>query len=37
VNTFVDYKTELVLESSKKAGAEEVTEDSPKRAGEELE
>nr|GEV37847.1 hypothetical protein [Tanacetum cinerariifolium] len=36
VNTFIDYSTELVLESSKKAKAE-VTEGSSKRAGEELE
>nr|GEW13420.1 putative reverse transcriptase domain-containing protein [Tanacetum cinerariifolium] len=34
VNIFVDYKTELVVESSKKAEAE-VTEGSSKRAGEE--
>nr|GEW83186.1 retrovirus-related Pol polyprotein from transposon TNT 1-94 [Tanacetum cinerariifolium] len=36
VNIFVDYKTELVKESSKKA-KEEVTEGSSKRAGTELE
>nr|GEW26987.1 hypothetical protein [Tanacetum cinerariifolium] len=36
VNTFVDYRTELVEESSKKA-EEEVTEGSTKRAGTELE
>nr|GEV89278.1 hypothetical protein [Tanacetum cinerariifolium] len=36
VNTFVDYKTELVVESSKEVEAE-VTEGSSKRAGEELE
>nr|GEU77769.1 synaptobrevin, longin-like domain protein [Tanacetum cinerariifolium] len=36
VNTFVDYKTELVVESSKEAEAE-VTEGSSKRAGEVLE
>nr|GEV42868.1 zf-CCHC domain-containing protein/DUF4219 domain-containing protein/UBN2 domain-containing protein [Tanacetum cinerariifolium] len=36
VNTFVDYKTELVVESSKEAEAK-LTEDSSKRAGEELE
>nr|GEX87603.1 hypothetical protein [Tanacetum cinerariifolium] len=36
VNTFVDYKTKLVEESSKKA-EEEVTEGSSKRAGTELE
>nr|GEV12762.1 hypothetical protein [Tanacetum cinerariifolium] len=36
VNTFVDYRTELVVESLKKAEAE-VREGSPKRAGEELE
>nr|GEV39992.1 hypothetical protein [Tanacetum cinerariifolium] len=36
VNTFVDYRTELVLESPKKAKAK-VTEGSSKRAGEELE
>nr|GFC45790.1 hypothetical protein [Tanacetum cinerariifolium] len=36
VNTFVDYRTELVEESSKKA-EEEVTEGSSKRAGTELE
>nr|GEW00935.1 putative ribonuclease H-like domain-containing protein [Tanacetum cinerariifolium] len=36
VNTFVDYMTELVLESSKKVEAE-VTEGSSKRVGEELE
>ncbi|GJS83568.1 hypothetical protein Tco_0750109 [Tanacetum coccineum] len=37
VNTFVDYKTELVKESSKKAKAEIAHESSLKRAGEELE
>ncbi|GKA08927.1 hypothetical protein Tco_0688258 [Tanacetum coccineum] len=37
VNTFVDYRTELVEESSKKAEAEIVQESSSKRAGEELE
>ncbi|GJX73705.1 hypothetical protein Tco_0312300 [Tanacetum coccineum] len=37
VNTFVDYKTELVEESSKKAEAETTQERSSKRAGEELE
>nr|GEV00422.1 hypothetical protein [Tanacetum cinerariifolium] len=36
VNTLVDYRTELVVESSKKTEAE-VTEGSSKRAGEELE
>nr|GEV37065.1 hypothetical protein [Tanacetum cinerariifolium] len=36
VNTFVDYRTELVLESLKKAEAK-VTEGNLKRAGEELE
>nr|GEW77240.1 hypothetical protein [Tanacetum cinerariifolium]GEY46424.1 hypothetical protein [Tanacetum cinerariifolium] len=36
VNTFVDHKTELVVESLKKAESE-MTEDSSKRAGEELE
>nr|GEV59213.1 uncharacterized mitochondrial protein AtMg00810-like [Tanacetum cinerariifolium] len=36
VNTFVDYRTELVVESSKKAETE-VTEGSSKRAGEEIE
>nr|GEV25937.1 hypothetical protein [Tanacetum cinerariifolium] len=36
VNTFVDYWTELVVESSKEAEAE-MTEGSSKRAGEELE
>nr|GEW91652.1 hypothetical protein [Tanacetum cinerariifolium] len=36
VNIFVDYKTELVEESSKKSEAK-VTEGSSKRAGEELE
>nr|GFB47610.1 hypothetical protein [Tanacetum cinerariifolium] len=36
VNTFLDYKTELVKECSKKAEAE-VTEGSSKRATEELE
>nr|GFA10521.1 hypothetical protein [Tanacetum cinerariifolium] len=36
VNTFVDYRTELVEESSKKAKVE-VTEGSSKRDGEELE
>ncbi|GJV89276.1 retrovirus-related pol polyprotein from transposon TNT 1-94 [Tanacetum coccineum] len=37
VNTFVDYRTELVEESSKKAEAEIAHESSLKRAGEELE
>ncbi|GJY82503.1 hypothetical protein Tco_0495879, partial [Tanacetum coccineum] len=37
VNTFVDYKTELVEESSKKEEAEIAHESSLKRAGEELE
>ncbi|GKE52374.1 hypothetical protein Tco_1487530, partial [Tanacetum coccineum] len=37
VNTFVDYKTELVEESSKKAEAEIAHESSLKRAREELE
>ncbi|GJU58476.1 hypothetical protein Tco_1236242 [Tanacetum coccineum] len=37
VNTFVDYRTELVEESSKKAEAETAQERSSKRAGEELE
>ncbi|GJT35529.1 hypothetical protein Tco_0925948 [Tanacetum coccineum] len=37
VNTFVDYKTELVEESSKKAEAEIAQESSSKRAGTELE
>ncbi|GJV99578.1 hypothetical protein Tco_1554830 [Tanacetum coccineum] len=37
VNTFVDYRTELVEESSKKAKAEMAHESSLKRAGEELE
>ncbi|GJU21135.1 hypothetical protein Tco_1154477 [Tanacetum coccineum] len=37
VNTFVDYKTELVKESSKKAEVEIAHERSLKRAGEELE
>nr|GEV80952.1 hypothetical protein [Tanacetum cinerariifolium] len=36
INTFVDFRTELVEESSKKAEAE-VTEGSSKRVGEELE
>nr|GEX54404.1 hypothetical protein [Tanacetum cinerariifolium] len=36
VNTFVDYRTKLVLECSKKVGAE-VTKGSSERAGEELE
>ncbi|GJW29653.1 putative ribonuclease H-like domain-containing protein [Tanacetum coccineum] len=36
VNTFVDYRTEVMEESSKKAEAE-VTEGSSKRAGDELE
>ncbi|GKA23829.1 hypothetical protein Tco_0709862, partial [Tanacetum coccineum] len=36
VNTFVDYRTELVKESSKKAEAETTQESSSKRAGEEL-
>ncbi|GKC34990.1 hypothetical protein Tco_1047374 [Tanacetum coccineum] len=37
VNTFVDYRTELVEESSKKTKAEIAHESSLKRAGEELE
>ncbi|GKA64771.1 hypothetical protein Tco_0764478 [Tanacetum coccineum] len=37
VNTFVDYKTELVEKSSKKAEAEIAQESSSKRAGDELE
>ncbi|GKE81240.1 hypothetical protein Tco_1551240 [Tanacetum coccineum] len=37
VNTFVDYRTELVEESSKKVEAEITHESSLKRAGEELE
>ncbi|GJR99488.1 hypothetical protein Tco_0315997 [Tanacetum coccineum] len=37
VNTFVDYRTELVEESSKKAEAELAQESSSKRAGDELE
>ncbi|GJW13592.1 hypothetical protein Tco_0017725 [Tanacetum coccineum] len=37
VNTFVDYRTELVEESSKKAKAEIAQESSSKRAGDELE
>ncbi|GJZ48933.1 retrovirus-related pol polyprotein from transposon TNT 1-94 [Tanacetum coccineum] len=37
VNTFIDYRTELVEESSKKAEAEIAHESSLKRAGEELE
>ncbi|GJX27757.1 hypothetical protein Tco_0235836 [Tanacetum coccineum] len=37
VNTFVDYRTKLVEESSKKAEAEITYESSLKRAGEELE
>ncbi|GKD96968.1 hypothetical protein Tco_1380865 [Tanacetum coccineum] len=37
VNTFVDYRTKLVEESSKKAKAEIAHENSLKRAGEELE
>ncbi|GKB00145.1 hypothetical protein Tco_0828138 [Tanacetum coccineum] len=37
VNTFVDYRTELVEESSKKAEAKIAQESSLKRAGEELE
>nr|GEW18560.1 hypothetical protein [Tanacetum cinerariifolium] len=38
VNTFVDYKTEMVVkESSKKAKAEITHEDSSKRSGDELE
>ncbi|GJZ66414.1 hypothetical protein Tco_0623110 [Tanacetum coccineum] len=36
VNTFVDYRTELVEESSKKVKAEIAHESSLKRAGEEL-
>ncbi|GJZ72600.1 hypothetical protein Tco_0636746 [Tanacetum coccineum] len=37
VNTFVDYRTELVEGSSKKANVEIVQESSSKRAGDELE
>ncbi|GKB67280.1 hypothetical protein Tco_0928692 [Tanacetum coccineum] len=37
VNTFVDYRTELVEESSKKAKVEIAQESSSKRAGEEME
>ncbi|GJR08759.1 hypothetical protein Tco_0791411 [Tanacetum coccineum] len=37
VNTFVDYRTELVEESSKKSEAEIAHESSLKRTGEELE
>ncbi|GJW94910.1 hypothetical protein Tco_0174582 [Tanacetum coccineum] len=37
VNTFIDYRTELVEESSNKAEAEIAQESSSKRAGEELE
>ncbi|GJW58225.1 hypothetical protein Tco_0104956 [Tanacetum coccineum] len=37
VNTFVDYRTELVEESSRKAEAEIAQESSLKRAGDELE
>ncbi|GKG61556.1 hypothetical protein Tco_0621265, partial [Tanacetum coccineum] len=37
VNPFVDYRTELVEESSKKANAEIAQESNLKRAGEELE
>ncbi|GJZ71943.1 hypothetical protein Tco_0635794, partial [Tanacetum coccineum] len=37
LNTFVDYRTELVEESSKKAEVEIVQESSSKRAGDELE
>ncbi|GJZ54636.1 hypothetical protein Tco_0609521 [Tanacetum coccineum] len=37
VNTFIDYRTKLVEESSKKAEAEIAHESSLKRAGEELE
>ncbi|GKD28026.1 hypothetical protein Tco_1234240 [Tanacetum coccineum] len=37
VNTFVDFRTELVEESSKKAEAETTQESSSKRAGEALE
>ncbi|GKE82124.1 hypothetical protein Tco_1552124, partial [Tanacetum coccineum] len=37
VNTFVDYRPELVEESSKKVEAETVQKSSSKRAGEELE
>ncbi|GKC64157.1 hypothetical protein Tco_1096755 [Tanacetum coccineum] len=36
VNTFVDYRTELVEESSKKAKAEIAQESSSKRAGDDL-
>nr|GEV66737.1 hypothetical protein [Tanacetum cinerariifolium] len=37
INTFVNYKTELVKESSKKAKAEVMEQESSKRAGTELE
>ncbi|GKD09638.1 hypothetical protein Tco_1189323, partial [Tanacetum coccineum] len=37
VNTFIDYRTELVKESSKKEKANIAHESSLKRAGEELE
>ncbi|GKE30358.1 hypothetical protein Tco_1445742, partial [Tanacetum coccineum] len=37
VNTFVDYRTKLVEESSKKVEAETTQESSSKRAGDELE
>ncbi|GJY89418.1 hypothetical protein Tco_0504614 [Tanacetum coccineum] len=37
VNTFVDYRTKLVEESSKKANAEIAQESSSKRAGKEME
>nr|GEV18923.1 uncharacterized protein ycf2 [Tanacetum cinerariifolium] len=37
INTFVDFRTELVEESSKKAQAEITQESSSKRAGDELE
>ncbi|GKC20775.1 hypothetical protein Tco_1022925 [Tanacetum coccineum] len=37
VNTFVDYRTKLVEESSKKAEVEIAQESSSKRAGDELE
>nr|GFA18992.1 hypothetical protein [Tanacetum cinerariifolium] len=37
INTFVDFRTELVEESSKKAQAEITKEETSKRAGDELE
>nr|GEZ63683.1 hypothetical protein [Tanacetum cinerariifolium] len=37
VNTFVDFRTELVEESSKKAEAEKIQEGSLKRTGDDLE